>query len=60
MVYLHNICKREAGSSGGTNFKIENGDDPIFQILTGNKFALMYFSVMGICNEIKTKASLLQ
>ena len=30
MVYSHNICKWEAGSRGGTYFKIENGDEPIF------------------------------
>ena len=37
MVYLHNICKWEAGSrgggGGGTYFKIENGDQPISLII---------------------------
>ena len=30
MVYLHNICKWEAGSRMEIYFTIENGDDPIF------------------------------
>ena len=35
---------------GGTYFKIKNGDDPIFVILTGNKFALIHVSLMRMCN----------
>ena len=29
MVYLHNMCKWEAGPSGGIYFDIKNGDYPI-------------------------------
>ena len=44
---------------GGTYFKIENGDDPIFLIFfTGNKFALIHDSMMRMCNKMTTKASL--
>ena len=35
---------------GGTYFKIENGDDPIFIFFTGNKFALIHVSMMYMCN----------
>ena len=33
---------------GGTYLKIENGDDPIFKYLTGNKFALIDISMIHI------------
>ena len=53
-----------AGSRGGgggeTYFDIENGDDPIFLFLTGNKFALKHVSLMHMCNKTKTKAGLFQ
>ena len=37
-----------------------NGDDPIFVILTRNKFALKHVSLMHMSNETKTKAVLFQ
>ena len=40
--------------------KNEKGDDPIFKVLTGNKFALIHVSIIRICNKIKTEASLFQ
>ena len=40
---------------GGTYLKIENGDDPIFKYLAGNKFALVDISMIRMCNEIKSK-----
>ena len=51
------MCKWEAG---GTYFNIENGDDPIFKFLTGNKFALIQVSMLRMCNKLKTKTSLFQ
>ena len=36
---------------------IENGDDPIFKYLNGNKFALIDISMIRMCNKIKIKAS---
>ena len=60
MVYLHNICKWEAGSRGGTYFKIENGDQPISLIIDQIKFALIHVSMIRMCNKVKTKASILQ
>ena len=45
---------------GGGNFNIKNGDDPIFVILTRNKFALKHVSLMHMSNETKTKAVLFQ
>ena len=60
MVYLHTICKWEAGSRGVTYFKIENGNQPISLILTKNKFALIHVSMISMCNKVKSKASILQ
>ena len=60
MVYLNNICEREAGSRGGTYLKIEKGDDPILFFLTGNKFSLISVSMIRMCKKTKTKASLFQ
>ena len=45
---------------GGTYFEIKNGDDPFLYFLTGNEFALKRASMMRMCNNIKTKASLFQ
>ena len=47
-----------AGSRRETYFNIKNGDDPIFVILSGNKFALKHVSLMHMCNKTKTKAGL--
>ena len=44
----------------GTYFNIINGDDPIFVILTGNKFALKHVSLMHMCNKTQTTADLFQ
>ena len=60
MVYLHHICKWEAGSRGGTYFKIENGDQLISLIIDQNKFALIHVALIRMCNKVKTKASILQ
>ena len=38
----------------GTYFKIENGDQPIYFFLTGNKFALIHVSIIRMCNKIRT------
>ena len=42
---------------GGTYLKVENGDDPIFKYLAGNKVATIYISMKRMCNKIKIKAS---
>ena len=60
MVNLNNICKWEAGSRGGTYLKIKKGDDPIFQVLTGNKCAFIHVSIIRMCNKTITKACLFQ
>ena len=45
------------GPGGGGCLKIENGDDPIFKFMNGNKFALIDISMIRMCNKIKIKAS---
>ena len=45
---------------GGKYYKIENGDQPIFQFLTGNKYALIHVSLILMCIKMKTKASIFQ
>ena len=60
MVYLHNICKWEAGSRGDTYFKIENGDQPIPLIIDRKYICLNTCYMIRMCNKVKTKASILQ
>ena len=60
MVYLHNICKWEAGSRGGHTFKLKMAMTLFLKYLTGNKFALIYVSMIRMCNKIKIKARLFQ
>ena len=45
---------------GGTYFKTENSNQPIFLFLTGLKFALIHVYIIRMCNKIKSKASILQ
>ena len=61
-VYLYGILTqhlkvRSWVQGGGTYLKIENGGDPIFKHLTGNKLAVIDISMTRMCNKIKIKAS---
>ena len=62
MVYLHNICKGEAGSRGGGEHtsKLKMVINLFLLLLTENKFALIHASMIRMCNKVKTKASILQ
>ena len=51
------VSGKLALGGGGAYLKIENGDDPIFKYLVGNKFTLIDISVICTCNKIKLKAS---
>ena len=62
MVYLHNICKWEAGSRGGGEHtsKLKMVINLFLLLLTENKFALKHVSMIHMCNKVKTKASIFQ
>ena len=62
MVYLHSICKWEAGSRGrGHTSKFKMVIDLFFYFFfTGTKFALIHVSIIRLCNKIKSKASIFQ
>ena len=45
------------GPGGGSYLKIENGYDPFFKLLNGNKFVLIDIFMIRMCNKIKIKAS---
>ena len=62
MVYLHNICKWEAGSRGGGEHtsKFKMVINLFLLLLTKNKFALIHDSMIIMCSKVKTKASILQ
>ena len=63
MVYLHKICKWEAGSRGGGvghTLILKMVMTLFLKFLTGNKFTLIQVSMVRMCNKIKTKTSLFQ
>ena len=61
MVYLHNICKWEAGSRGGGGgehtSKLKMKMTLFLKYLTGIFFALIDISMIRMHNKIKIKAS---
>ena len=60
MVYLHQICKWEAGSRGEHTSKLKMVINLFLSFLTENKFALIHVSMIRMCNKVNTKASIFQ
>ena len=60
MVYLHNICKWEAGPRGEHTSKLKMVINLFLYLLTKNIFALIHVSMIRMCNKVKPKASILK